>query len=78
MTWSHVTTSGSVVVGGSETAAECDEPPKHDADTAPISTATTSTLRFNRTHEPYAVLPSPCPVHPDVRGQQLEDRSSAR
>lgn len=54
MTWSHVMTSGSVVVGGSETAAECDEPSRHDADTAPTSTAPTSTLSLNRTHEPYA------------------------
>src|SRR4029079_19016461 len=54
MTWSHVMTSGSVVVGGSATAAHCDEPSKHDADTAPTSTATTSRPSFNRTHEPYA------------------------
>jgi hypothetical protein len=48
MTWSHVTTS-CTFVGVAETAAECDEPPKHDSDNAPTSTMTTSTPRFNRT-----------------------------
>ena len=52
MIWSHATTSctrGGVTV----TAPECDEPPKHDADTAPTSATTASTHRFNRTTGPY-------------------------
>jgi hypothetical protein len=48
MIWSQVTTS--CTLGGvAETAAECDEPSKHDADNAPTSAMTTSTPRFNRT-----------------------------
>ena len=48
MTWSHVTTS-CTLGGGAETAAECDEPPRQDADNAPTSATTTSTPRGNRT-----------------------------
>jgi hypothetical protein len=56
MTWSHATTS-CTLGGAAETAAECDDPPKHAADTAPTSTTTTSTPRFNRTPGSYAHRP---------------------
>jgi hypothetical protein len=56
MTWSHATTS-CTLDPGAETGAECDEPPKHDADNAPTSAMTTTPPRFTRTPGSYAHRP---------------------
>lgn len=55
--WPHPTAKGCTPLAVAETAAECDEPPKHDADADATSTPTMSTLGFNRTPEPYAQRP---------------------
>jgi hypothetical protein len=72
MIWSHVTTSGGTPVGV-EIAAGCDEPPRHDADTAPASTTTTSMLTLNRTLEILRLSGSDG-GHGDVRRVRRGDR----
>ncbi len=66
MIWSHVTTSGYAAADGVETAG-CDEPPRHDTDTDPANTTTTSTLALDPTVRSYARESSVAePVHGDT------------